>query len=296
MHQLVLIFFYLRIYKSRYNYIYGVTNVPYLDFSAGIFLGSLKPYLLDSYLGFFGKNLIEGTGGDTSTEDYILLVALGVSTLIGVFASQLAGETWEAIQKEVEDVKLSKLEEGVEKDDDITRSFLGIDLPQFFIGMQLALKEAEERIQQTVDTEFEAKVWNYTKPELIPNELNPAKAINSPESVGKYKGFEVTKALCDGLVLSPVLFSTYWEYSDPTFNEEEKLKEISEKRSSTTKESTNSPMSITSKSNGVTRTETTDAEHDTVVSNEKIDVYLFETLGKTRAYVETNLDNVNGKI
>lgn len=30
-----------------YNYVYGVTNVPYLDFAGGIFLGSLKPYLLD---------------------------------------------------------------------------------------------------------------------------------------------------------------------------------------------------------------------------------------------------------
>jgi uncharacterized membrane protein YdjX (TVP38/TMEM64 family) len=30
-----------------YNYVYGVTNVPYFDFAGGIFLGSLKPYLLD---------------------------------------------------------------------------------------------------------------------------------------------------------------------------------------------------------------------------------------------------------
>lgn len=30
-----------------YNYIYGVTDVPVLDFAGGIFLGSLKPYLLD---------------------------------------------------------------------------------------------------------------------------------------------------------------------------------------------------------------------------------------------------------
>jgi len=33
-----------------YNYIYGVTSVPFFDFAGGIFLGSLKPYLLDSYL------------------------------------------------------------------------------------------------------------------------------------------------------------------------------------------------------------------------------------------------------
>ena len=38
-----------------YNYVYGVTNVPIGQFAGGIFLGSLKPYLLDSYLGYFGK-------------------------------------------------------------------------------------------------------------------------------------------------------------------------------------------------------------------------------------------------
>lgn len=31
---------------GAYNYIYGVTGVPFVDFAGGIFLGSLKPYLL----------------------------------------------------------------------------------------------------------------------------------------------------------------------------------------------------------------------------------------------------------
>ena len=35
-----------------YNYVYGVTNVPYFDFAGGIFLGSLKPYLLDRFVTF----------------------------------------------------------------------------------------------------------------------------------------------------------------------------------------------------------------------------------------------------
>lgn len=75
---------------GMYNYVYGVTNVPYLEFAGGIFLGSLKPYLLDSYLGYFGKTIVDGTVADASgTQDVILLVALGVSVLIGVFASQV---------------------------------------------------------------------------------------------------------------------------------------------------------------------------------------------------------------
>merc|ERR1712232_25712 len=72
--------------RGMYNYIYGVTNVPLFDFAAGIFLGSLKPYLLDSYLGYFGKNLIDGSSGEES-QDIILFVVLGLSILIGVFAS-----------------------------------------------------------------------------------------------------------------------------------------------------------------------------------------------------------------
>jgi uncharacterized membrane protein YdjX (TVP38/TMEM64 family) len=36
---------------GAYNYLYGATSVSPLDFIAGISLGSVKPYLLDSYLG-----------------------------------------------------------------------------------------------------------------------------------------------------------------------------------------------------------------------------------------------------
>lgn len=46
-----------------YNYVYGVTNVPYIEFAGGIFLGSMKPYLLDSYLGVFGKQIVDGDAG-----------------------------------------------------------------------------------------------------------------------------------------------------------------------------------------------------------------------------------------
>eukprot|EP00957_Ditylum_brightwellii_P176945 13478277-Ditylum_brightwellii.AAC.1 len=59
-----------------YNYVYGVTNVPYLNFAGGIFLVSLKPYLLDSYLGYFGKTVVDDTAA-SATEDVVLLVALG---------------------------------------------------------------------------------------------------------------------------------------------------------------------------------------------------------------------------
>ena len=88
------------------EFLSGVTNVPFFDFAGGIFLGSMKPYLLDSYLGVFGKTIVDGTAGSSSTEDVLLLVALGISVMIGVFASQLAAETWESVTAEIEAEKL----------------------------------------------------------------------------------------------------------------------------------------------------------------------------------------------
>lgn len=211
---------------GMYNYIYGVTNVPALDFAGGIFLGSLKPYLLDSYLGFFGKSVVDGSLGDaTSYQDIILLVALGVSVLIGVFASQLAAETWDTVLEEVETEKA--LKEGrdpneiEEEDDGITREILGYNLPLWLVGSQLALKDAGVRVNELILDEYEAKVWNYTKDELPPPHLDPARYPTSPEVVGANKGIDYVGGLCDGLVLSPYLFSAVTKYADPLYREDE---------------------------------------------------------------------------
>ena len=96
-----------------YNYVYGMMNVLYLDFVGGIFLGSPKPLLLDSYLKVFGKEIVDGTvdqGG--GLQDFILLVILGVSVMIRVFALQLAGETWKSVREEVKAEKKQEKEEG----------------------------------------------------------------------------------------------------------------------------------------------------------------------------------------
>ena len=42
---------------GAYAYIYGTSQLSPLQFSAGYFLGSLKPYLLDAYLGVFSKQV-----------------------------------------------------------------------------------------------------------------------------------------------------------------------------------------------------------------------------------------------
>jgi uncharacterized membrane protein YdjX (TVP38/TMEM64 family) len=213
-----------------YNYIYGVSNVPYFDFAGGIFLGSLKPYLLDSYLGYFGKTVVDGSASaDGGIQDYVLLGALGVSVLVGSFASQLAGETWDTVLEEIEveeKAKAGYVEEEI--DDGIVRDVFGQTLPQWMVGFQLALKEADIGVNDLIDEEFDAKLWNYTKSEgenPIPRELDPAFKPGSPEIVGAFKGLDIPALSCDGLVLSPSMFSAWLRYSDPLFDQEEYTKE-----------------------------------------------------------------------
>lgn len=207
---------------GMYNYIYAVTGVPFFDFFAGIFLGSIKPYLLDSYLGYFGKQIVDGSAAEaTGLQDVILLVALGLSVLIGVFASQLAGETFDSVMAEVEAEKKEKAGEEEEVDDGIIRSFLNFDLPQWLIGFQVALAMADDRVHQMIYDEYDAKLWNYTKTEPIPRELDPALDPTSPEIAGAKHGFDFGEAFCDALVLSPALAQTFLIYADPLLDEEQ---------------------------------------------------------------------------
>ncbi len=228
---------------GMYNYVYGISNVRFTDFAGGIFLGSLKPYFLDSYLGYFGKSLVDGTANDGGLQDYLLIGVLGVSVLIGVFASQLASETWDAVQREEEaEQKAKKLEEGAtekKEDEGITKEIFGIELPQWLVGFQYALQDADVRMNELVVKEFDAKVWNMTEGSTmfgydpsksnLPDSRNPALVDpNSPELTEKYQGVDFGATTCDGLVLSPILFTYFLKFADPLFDEAKYLKEREE--------------------------------------------------------------------
>jgi len=272
---------------GMYNYIYGLTNVTIPNFAGGVFLGSLKPYFLDSYLGYFGMQLVEGddfnkvmtssasssllspgtvpnpssildapTLMDTTTissitptatttssitndlfqisqtdmQDFILLFALGASVLIGTFASQLAGDTWESIQKEIQIDKDAKKQAAIRErgfnntstydEDAIIRKFLGFPFPDWVIGMQIAYQEANQRINTMIQTEYSAKVWNYTSDSIIPSTLDPAQYLDSPEkSTNLQQGFNFVPSFMDGLALSPCLIQAFFKYSDPQYNQ-----------------------------------------------------------------------------
>lgn len=293
---------------GAYNYVYGVTNVPILDFMTGIFLGSFKPYLLDSYLGIFGKNLIEGTTSQSDTEDSILLVALGISVLIGVFASQLATETWEQVRLEMEQEQREKTPDGPDDDDDrVSRSLFGLDLPQWTIRVQLSLRAAERRMEEAIQTETVAQVWNFTNTKDIPDHLDPAQAVDSPEVLGQGKEFEFVNALTDGLVLSPVLFKAFLEFADPAYD----LSKLDEKTTTTPEDSLASRSTVSSSGSSTTSNEPLDGSLPTGFTNgetalvqdiptfaatqndnSSLDDYLFETLDMIRKTLEKKIEDI----
>lgn len=166
-----------------------------------------------------------------------LLVAMGLSVLIGVFASQLAGETWETVLEEVEAEKREK-EGEPDQDDGIMRQFLNVDLPDWLIGFQIALAMADDRIHEMIYNEYDGRVWNYTKKEPVPRDLDPAFYPTSPEIVGANRGFDFSASVCDGLVLTPALLEAFFLYADPLLDEEKAKSERRKPREFLTLEDT----------------------------------------------------------
>lgn len=72
---------------GAYNYLYGATSVSVSNFALGLSAGSLKPYLLDSYLGVYGKGIID-SGGD-GQSDLLLGAVLFVLVLVGSACSDV---------------------------------------------------------------------------------------------------------------------------------------------------------------------------------------------------------------
>ncbi|KOO24394.1 hypothetical protein Ctob_008225 [Chrysochromulina tobinii] len=103
----------LPIPTGSYPYIYGTSKLSPLTFAAGYFLGSLKPYLLDAYLGVLSKQILDGASLDDS-KDVLLLVGLGALVLVGVFATELANESWDLAEVKADQAERERLEaEGV---------------------------------------------------------------------------------------------------------------------------------------------------------------------------------------
>lgn len=99
---------------GAYNYIYGLSKLNPLTFVSATALGSLKPYLLDSYVGVLSKQLLDGDLD--SSKDTIVVVGLGILVLVGVFATQVANDTFEIVQEEVAKDEKKKKEQATEQE------------------------------------------------------------------------------------------------------------------------------------------------------------------------------------
>lgn len=81
---------------GAYSYVYGATDMAFWPFALATFLGSLKPYAFDAYIGLVGRDLVEAR--DDIQEPAIIL-AFVFFVFIGSLASQLATQTWDDIVK-----------------------------------------------------------------------------------------------------------------------------------------------------------------------------------------------------
>ncbi|KAG7348917.1 SNARE associated golgi protein [Nitzschia inconspicua] len=297
---------------GMYNYVYGISNVKYLDFAGGIFLGSLKPYLLDSYLGYFGKTLVDGTAGqDGGWQDYILVAVLGVSVLIGVFASQLASETWDAVLEEQKSEEKAEKSDDKNNDDGVVTEIFGQQLPEWMVGFQYALQDADDRMTNLVYEEYEAEFWNVTEGQpLLGNPVeqspdmvkrNPALKPTSPEVANRYKGIDLGASTCDGLVLSPILFSFFLQLSDPLFDEtvflEERRKEQERNGDSVIPKAVSVPSSTPQKPNvGDDRTEESNLSESTNPSLEFQTGVMINRIQALRDETKQKLQDIDKKL
>jgi uncharacterized membrane protein YdjX (TVP38/TMEM64 family) len=206
---------------GAYSYLYSVINVNYWDFAAGIFLGSVKPYLLDSYLGFYGKEVVDGTAGFGTDEDMVLVIALGVSTLVGVFATQLAAETWDAVGEEIEAEALRK---GDIDSNGVIKKALGVNLPAWLYQTQISLNEIEEEIERMIKAEYKYKAWDESDPES--EKWDPTKLPASPEMLGTGSRYDMKTPIYNGLVLNPALIKAFFKYCDPYYNENKDKRKV----------------------------------------------------------------------
>ena len=88
---------------GAYNYFFGCTSIRAISFYLATALGSIKPYLLDAYLGVFGKTVLDASGADDQggMQDAVLLVVLGVIVTVGTLATQVAATFYDEIKSEM---------------------------------------------------------------------------------------------------------------------------------------------------------------------------------------------------
>ncbi|CAM9660174.1 unnamed protein product [Chrysoparadoxa australica] len=183
---------------GAYNYVYGATDLEFNQFVAGTFLGSLKPYAVDSYLGVFGKSIVDGSGGDS--QDALLLAGFGIVILVGAFASQLAGSTYDQLKAEV----------GTAGEQWDWMSAWGIDkekLPRPVKDWQARIKSAEDLCWGVVEQERGLQVVEAEDKQELPPPCPPPLSKKGMPDYSQY--------LAESWVFTFILWRAFTTFADP---------------------------------------------------------------------------------
>lgn len=81
---------------GAYPYVYGATDMKFAKFAPAMFLGSLKPYAFDAYVGVVGRDTV--TGADVA--DPVIFFVFAGFLVVGTVISNFATQAWDDIEKE----------------------------------------------------------------------------------------------------------------------------------------------------------------------------------------------------
>jgi len=204
---------------GAYNYVYGgLTTVPIPKFMLGIFLGGLKPYLLDSYLGTLGFSLAGGGGGEV--DDWVIILVLSAAVGVGALATTLAQEGWEEVKVEIEMEEMERLRNGGVEEEE--KYWFGIEPPEVWKTLCRIFSEAESDIRSVVQYEYslglykilqeEGKADEDVEKELERLGIDFRKIKGMPESRGK---LDLTRMTIESIAFTSVLGKEWSERSDP---------------------------------------------------------------------------------
>eukprot|EP00903_Cladosiphon_okamuranus_P017290 g15932.t1 len=219
---------------GAYNYVYGTTSLKLPVFLSGMFVGSIKPYLLDSYLGVFGKQMVDGEGG--LGGDLALVGTFFVVVLVGTFASQVASRTWEELNAEAKK-SVPAGEPAADGDAPSASPDLddGLDwlelwgverssLPEWFSSWKTEEDAVRNKIRGVVKEEWaylqdrEALVEERRGNGLPAGEDSTKSGLPPPgppllDKSGRF--FDLGAYVSESTVFPFVLIESFWKYSDP---------------------------------------------------------------------------------
>ena len=143
-------------------------------------------------MGKFGEEILVNKGSDQN--DLVIVGVLTITSVVGIFASQIATKMWERVSEELE-LEIEQVVEEVEDEPEwgiVTKLF---DTFPFIQNSVVAFDEAAERLESVID-----------------EEVNNATSTVIPDFVSF---FDLGKMTTESLVLSPLLWKTLLEKSAP---------------------------------------------------------------------------------